>query len=107
NEASRAGPFCPAPQAVRLRRGFPPDRDVLPAVARERLAPPARPALHETHAGDPGHEVELGRPDVAERARRVLDLVADPREMVRDQPLRGDVVLVDAPVARAEVEDVR
>ena len=54
-----------------------PDGNVLAALARERLALPAAPALAEAEARHLGHEVELGRPDVAERPRAVLDPPVD------------------------------
>jgi hypothetical protein len=43
-----------------------PDGDVLGALAGERLALPAAPALAQRQAGDASHQVELGGPDVAE-----------------------------------------
>ena len=101
NVTRRAGAECiPSRQD-----GLLPDRDVLAALARERLAPPAAPALPEAEAGHLRHEVELGRPDVAERPRAVVDPTVDDREVVRDQALVRDVVLVDPPVALADVED--
>jgi dihydrofolate reductase len=63
----RVGARRPAPSRV-WARGRPPDGDVPPALAGERLAPPAAPAVAQLHAGEPGHQVELGRPDVAVRA---------------------------------------
>jgi len=54
-----------------------PNRDVRGAPARERLAVPARPALGQPHSGELSHEVQLGRPDVAEGDGEVLRLPVD------------------------------
>ena len=91
--------------AARLVRLLP-DRDVLAAVARERLALPAAPALAQPHPGELRHQVVLGRPRVAERHRETSTLPSDDLEVMRDQPLVRDVVLVDPPVRLAAVEDV-
>jgi hypothetical protein len=53
-----------------------PDGDVRVALGGERLALPAGPTLLELHAGELGHQVELGRPDVAERDRAKLNRTA-------------------------------
>ena len=93
-------PRCPgAPSG-----GLLPDRDVLAALAGERLAPPPAPAVAQAHPGELRHQVELGGPHVAERDRQALDAAVDDLEVVRDQALVGDVVLVEAPVALADVE---
>src|SRR6266566_6921352 len=59
-----------------------PDRDLLGAVARKRLAFPAAPALPKRHPGEPCHEVELRRPDVTEWDRALLERSADGPEVV-------------------------
>ena len=46
--------------------------DLARAVRGERRPVPARPAVPEPEPGEPGHQVELGRPDVAV-GRRVAD----------------------------------
>src|SRR3990172_5558269 len=58
-----------------------PDRDVLPALIGERLTFPSRPALAEHQACHFCHEVELGRPDVAERYRLQVDRAVDGSEV--------------------------
>src|SRR3954453_244351 len=74
-----------------------PYRDMFAARARERLALEAAPAIAQRHARELGHQVELGGPGIAERAR-VADRAAAGRdlEVMRDQALVGDVVLVEA-----------
>ena len=81
-----------------------PDGDVLGALARERLAPPPRPALAQRHPGEARHQVELGRPHVAERHRVQLELAVDDPVVVGDQALRRDVVLVEAEPRGVDVE---
>ena len=54
-----------------LARGLLPDADELLAHARERLALPAAPPFAWRHARDPRHQVQLRRPHVAERPRRI------------------------------------
>src|SRR2546430_13539177 len=68
-----------------------PDRDVLAALTRERLAVPAAPALMQRHPGQPRHQVELGGPDVAKRHRQAAGPVAPPPVTVRDPALAGAV----------------
>ena len=46
---------------------------------------PAGPAVAEAHAGELGHQVELGRPDVAERDRVRSTPAVDALEVVRDR----------------------
>src|SRR5204863_5464314 len=95
----------PAAEAVApLRRRLLPDRDVLRALARERLALPAAPAFAEAHPCQLRHQVELRRPDVAERNRPPLELPIRSRVVVRDQALVDDVVLVEAEVRLADGE---
>ena len=93
-----------------LRRESPhgvllPDGDVLAAVTRERLAPPAAPALAQRHPGELRHQVELGRPHVPERHRRGSTRPSTSSKWCEIEPLVRDVVLVDAPVRLARVED--
>src|SRR5436190_16046906 len=85
-------------------RGLLPDGHVLAALARERLVLPAAPAVAQVHVRELRHQVELGRPHVPEQDREALDAAVDEVEVVRDQPLVGDVVLVEAPVGLADVE---
>src|SRR3954447_3797758 len=75
------------------------------ALARERLALEAAPALAQLQARELGHQVELGGPGVAERDR-VADRAALGRdlEVMRDQALVDDVVLVEADPVLADVE---
>src|SRR3954454_22759284 len=90
-----------------LGRGLLPHADEVLARRRERLPVPPAPTLARLHAGKLRHQVELRRPHVAERARRVLELAVTLRVVVRDEPLPLDVVLVDADVLVAEVEDAQ
>src|SRR4051795_1055383 len=83
-----------------------PDGDVLRALARERLPVPAAPALAQPHPGHARHQVELLRPDVAERRRAEAPVAVNEREVMRDEPLALDVVLVDPDMGLAEVEHV-
>ena len=69
------------------RLGLLPDRDVPAALGREGRAPPVLPAFAQTQARDPRHQVELGRPDVAERDRAALPAAVDEREVVGDETL--------------------
>src|SRR5690349_776067 len=85
---------------------FLPDRHVLAAAARERLSVPVAEALPQPHAGQARHQIELRRPDVAERRRRLLEDAVDGAEVVGDEPLAGEVVLVDADVTFAHLERV-
>src|SRR5262245_22907221 len=82
-----------------------PDADEPVALARERLSPPAAPALAPPHARELCHQVELRRPHVAERDRPWPERPITLGVVVRDQALVGDVVLVEAEPRRAlEVE---
>src|SRR3954468_3593865 len=90
-----------------LGRGLLPHADEVLARRRERLPVPPAPTLARLHARKLRHQVELRRPDVAERARRVLELAVTLRVVVRDEPLLLDVVLVDADVLVTEVEDAQ
>src|SRR5262249_5855458 len=65
-----------------------PHADELAAFARERLAPPTAPPLARMHPRDACHEVELGRPHVAERDRPRRD------RSVVDVVVVGDEALV-------------
>src|SRR5215831_4763805 len=85
--------------------GLLPDRDVLAALARERLALPAAPAVSEPHSGELSHEIEFRGPRVPERHRQEFPAPVDEIEVMRGQALARDVVLVDAPVRVAPVED--
>ena len=76
---------------TRPSRDLLPDRDVGSALARERLALPPAPALAQPQAGDPRHQVELGRPDVAERNRAGGPRAVAKPPVVRDEALRDDV----------------
>jgi hypothetical protein len=78
---------------------------VPPALARERLAAPAGPAITQSHPGELGHEVELAGPDVAEGDRAALESAVDLQEVMRDQALMCNVELVDAPVTLLSAED--
>src|SRR5215210_2464808 len=84
---------------------FLPDRDVLVALARERLPLPAAPALAKTHSGKPCHQVELRGPHVPEGNREAVDLSVDDPEVMGDEALVRDVVLVESPSVLAHVED--
>src|SRR4051812_34768270 len=72
-----------------------PDADEALAVRVERLAGPARPTLDGSQAGQLGHEIELGRPDISERRRVAPDPAVLEEEVVGGQALAGDVVLVE------------
>ena len=76
------------------------------ALARERLALPPAPALAHRHPGEARHQVELRRPDVAERRREDLDLVAGDPVVMRDEALSRDVVLIEPEVRRRDVEEL-
>jgi hypothetical protein len=71
---ARHGSSDPAPAAAgcprTCRPGLLPDRDVRVAVGRQRRPPPAGPALAQAQAG---HDVEFGRPDVAEGLGEALE----------------------------------
>src|SRR6516165_4885047 len=56
-----------------LRRLLP-HRDVAPALAGEWRTLPVAPAPAQGHPGEPRHQVQLGRPHVAERDRERLYL---------------------------------
>src|SRR5258708_4450624 len=78
-----------------LRRLLP-DRDVAPAVAGERLPVPVVPALPEGHSCQPGHQVQLCGPNVAEWHGQGFGLAVVDPVVVRDQRLGGDVVFIEA-----------
>src|SRR4051794_12376517 len=95
-------PSAPARSATRL---FDPYRHMFAARAGERLPPEPAPALAEAHPRQLGHQVQLGRPDVAEwnRAADRAPVGCD-LEVVGDQTLIGDVVLVEADVLVTDME---
>ena len=62
-----------------------PHRDVLGAVTGERRARPGAPALAQRHAGQPRHQVQLGRPDVAKRLRELAERTVAEPVVVRDR----------------------
>ena len=64
---------------------------------------PVLPPGDRGESGEAGHEVGLGRPDVAERDRSDVKMpVGD--GVVVDEPSLGDVVLVEAQPGRGEQE---
>jgi len=73
-----------------------PDRDVTRAVGSKRLPLPASPSLAQPHSGDPRHQVEFGRPDVAKRHVMYSGMVTVDPVVVGDEALHGDVVLVES-----------
>src|SRR5829696_6239786 len=77
---------------------------MLPAVAGEWFAFPAAPAFSRGHPGEPSHQVQLCGPHIAKRHRIPLELAVDGPVVMRDQALRGDVVLVKAKPGRAHGE---
>src|SRR5437899_10689017 len=86
--------------------GLLPDRDVLDAVARERLPLPATPAVAQRHSAKLCHQVELSRPRVPEGNREARELSVDDPEVMRDETLSRHVVLVETPARRAHVEGI-
>src|SRR5215207_8213430 len=80
---------------------------MLRAVAREGLPPPAAPALAQPHPAELRHEVELGRPRVAERHRDAVEASVDDPKVVGNEALVRDVVFVDPPPRLARIEDVK
>src|SRR5262249_15051719 len=78
--------------ALRIVAALLPDRYVLIAFARERLARPALPAVAQSQSGDACHQVEFGRPHVPERKRPELAPPFGNRDVVRAHLLRGDVI---------------
>src|SRR5262245_47985868 len=81
-----------------------PDGYMAGALARERLATPAAPALHERHPREARHQVELGRPHVAEGDRVGSPDPPDQLMVVGYEALPGDVELVEAEVGGGERE---
>src|ERR1700722_14084340 len=73
------------------------------ALARERLASPTAPAFAQLHPGEARHQIELGRPRVAERDRPDLEPAVDHRVVVGDLALRHDVVFVEVELRRGHV----
>src|SRR5439155_21118598 len=61
----------------------------------ERLAPPPAPSLSQPQAGEPGHEVELARPGVADRDRLQADPVPPQVDLMRIDPLLDGIVPAD------------
>src|SRR5438105_4761429 len=53
-----------------LLSGLLPDRDMALAFGCEGFAVPVAPPLAQSHSGEPGHEVQLGWPGVADRCRK-------------------------------------
>src|ERR1700735_2255379 len=93
----RASPQPSDPLMARgYSRGFLPYGDVGAAVAGEGLALPAAPPLAQGQPRDPGHQVELGRPQVTVRRGECLRLTVDNPVVMRDRDLRGDVALLEA-----------
>src|SRR6185503_12342644 len=74
------------------------------ALAGKRFTLPATPALSERHAGKPRHQVEFCRPHVTEGRRKHFDLAVGNPVMVGNQPLGGDVVLVESEPGFADCE---
>src|SRR4051794_37506049 len=81
-----------------------PRRDMPGAFAAERFAGPGLPAVLRLEAGDPGHQVQLGRPDVAERYRPEGAAAVRDADVVGAHPLGGDVVAVERPVGPVGAE---
>src|SRR4029453_18615904 len=83
---------------------FLPNRNVLGALARERLPLPTAPALAQRHAREPRHQVKLRRPHIAKRRRDGVDLAVLDPVVMRDESLTDNVVLVKADVPRLDDE---
>ena len=83
-----AGPAAPPRRLAGRLSGQPVDRHVRAGLGGELGAGPVRVPALQLEAGELGHQVELGRPDVAVRAAEQLRLraVAEP-EVVRDDLL--------------------
>src|SRR5881227_1183098 len=86
-----------------LSRPFP-NRDVLPAPAREWRAIPVTPTFPQMQSCDSGHEIELGGPDVAIRRVEDRDAITGDEIVVRYPLLGRDIDLVEAEVRRAHFE---
>ena len=65
---------------------------------------PVLPPGDRGESGEAGREVGFGRPDVAERDRGDVEAPVGDGVVVGDEPLLGDVVLVDAQPGRGEQE---
>src|SRR5579875_560493 len=79
-----------------------PDRHVLGAVCCELRAVPAGPAVLQAHPGGARHEVHLGGPGIPERDAPKSPLpIRRHGDVVRREPLRHDVVLVEPGIAAA------
>src|SRR4029453_4942699 len=83
---------------------FLPNRNVLGALARERLPLPTAPALAQRHAREPRHQGKLRRPHIAKRRRDDVDLAVLDPVVMRDESLPDNVVLVKADVPRLDDE---
>src|ERR671915_1051901 len=68
------------------------DRDMRRAVRRERLAPPAAPAVLQPHPRQARHQIELRRPRVPHLDRIRLDPAVGEVVVAAAQPLGDDVV---------------
>src|SRR5205085_10999324 len=75
---------------------------MLAALGRKGLTTPAAPPLAQSHPCNARHQIEFGRPDVSERHRNLYAFLWV--VVMRDQPLRNDVVLVEPEVLRTDVE---
>src|SRR5213075_2588958 len=81
-------------------------RDLLGAVAGERRPLPVFAAVAQPKTGEAGHEVELGRPDVAIRRGVVDEPAVDRHPMMRRGDLADEVVeCVDSDVVGLQLED--
>src|SRR5215831_12781337 len=101
-------PILPCPSPGRSGGRLLPYRHMTRARGGERLPLPAGPPLAEPHAGDPRHEVELGRPGVAERREAVPQpTVRLGGVVMRRHSLRDDVILVEPHVGGGHVERLK
>ena len=71
------------------------DGDVGAAEAGERLSLPSGPTLLQPQPGKPRHQVELGRPRVAQLHGKRLDAAVGEQVVLGAEPLRDHVVDVD------------
>src|SRR6267143_4581671 len=88
-----------------LRRLLP-NRNVAPAFTREGLTLPATPPFAQRHSSESCHQIQLGRPHIAERRRKGLKFSVHHPVVMGVGDLRRDVIFLEPEMCRGHLERV-
>src|SRR6267143_3916166 len=88
-----------------LRRLLP-YRNVAPAFTREGLTFPATPPFAQRHSSESCHQIQFGRPHIAERRRKGLKFPVHHPVVMGVRVLRRDIIFLEPEMCRGHLERV-